>query len=130
MRGWVSDDFINRMLSHFRQALHDAEVLLTWRGTLPAECFERLDEDGEVVRVDADAPTQGVDAPADAPTQGTVAPKRRSAVSMLAARAAATTQGAVAPMQGQIASLAALFSSRPAPLRSSCLLYTSPSPRD
>ena len=41
----ASNDFVNLMLSHFKQTMADAEILLTWRGTIPHKLFEWLDED-------------------------------------------------------------------------------------
>ena len=41
----ASNDFVNCMLGHFRQTRGDAEVLLTWRGKIPLDWMETLDED-------------------------------------------------------------------------------------
>ena len=38
-------DDINSMLGHFTKTMSDQEVLLTWRGTIPATWLEVLGED-------------------------------------------------------------------------------------
>ena len=40
-----SDDFVNGNLWNFNRTESDQEVLLTWRGTIPLEWFEVVNED-------------------------------------------------------------------------------------
>ena len=48
---WAGDEYINTNLEWMHQAERDQEVLLGWRGRMPKDAMERLDNNFQAARV-------------------------------------------------------------------------------